>query len=75
MALCHLLDLRKAVSYQFGFGDFIVKYPGSGRELMKIRNLKELQHKIFEIPDDLLLHYCSTNSISRWLYSRALHEH
>lgn len=66
------IDLRKAVSYQFGFGDFIVKYPGSGRELMKIRNLKELQHKIFEIPDDLLLHYCSTNSISRWLYSRAL---
>lgn len=66
------IDLRKAVSYMFGFGDFIVKYPGSGRELMKIRNLRELQHKIFEIPDDLLQHYCSTNSISRWLYSRAL---
>lgn len=66
------LDLRKAVSHMFGFGDFVVKYPGNGRELMRIRNLKELQHKIFEIPDDLLHHYCSNNSISRWLYSRAL---
>lgn len=66
------IDLRKAVSHMFGFGDFIVKYPGNGRELMRIRNLKELQHKIFEIPDDLLYFYCSNNSISRWLYSRAL---
>lgn len=66
------IDLRKAVSHMFGFGDFIVKYPGNGRELMRIRNLRELQHKIFEIPDDLLFFYCSNNSISRWLYSRAL---
>lgn len=66
------IDLRKAVSQQFGFGDFIVKYPGSGREQMRIRNLKELQTGIFDIPTDLLHHYCSNNSISRWLYSRAL---
>ena len=66
------IDLRKAVSSEFGFGDFIVKYPGNGRELMRIKNLRELQHKIFEIPDDLLHYYCSTNCISRWLYSRAL---
>lgn len=66
------IDLRKAVSKVLGFGDFVVKYPGSGRELMRIRNLKELQHKIFDIPDDLLYAYCSNNDISRWLYSRAL---
>ncbi len=66
------LDLREAVSHMFGFGDFVVKYSGNGREMMRIRNLKELQHKIFEIPDDLLQYYCSNNCISRWLYSRAL---
>lgn len=66
------LDLRKAVSDQFGFGDFIVRYPDTDRILMRIRNLRELQHAIFDIPDDLLHHYCSNNSISRWLYSRAL---
>lgn len=66
------IDLREAMTRQFGFGDFVVKYPASGREQMRIHNLKDLQYKIFEIPDDLLFHYCSNNSISRWLYSRAL---
>lgn len=66
------IDLRKAVSFMFGFGDFIVKDAEDGHELMRIRNLKELQKKIFEIPDERLLFYASDNSISRWLYSRAL---
>ena len=39
---------------------------------MRIVNLKDLQKKIESIPDDVLYFYCSTNSISRWLYSRAL---
>lgn len=66
------LDLREAVSEKFGFGDFIVRDPNSGRELMRIGNLKELQKSIDSIPDDVLYYYCSDNSISRWLYSRAL---
>lgn len=66
------VDLRAAVTANFGFEDFIVRYPSTGRELMRFRNLKELQNGIFDIPDDLLFHYCSDNSISRWLYSRAL---
>jgi hypothetical protein len=66
------LDLRAAVSEQFFFGDFIVRYPDSKRILMRIRNLKELQHAIFDIPDDLLHYYSSNNSLSHWLYSRAL---
>lgn len=66
------LDLRKAVSHMFGFGDFIVKDADDKTELMRFRNLRELQKKIFEIPDERLLFYSRTNSISRWLYSRAL---
>lgn len=66
------LDLREAVTKKFGFGDFIVREPLSGNELMRIVNLKDLQKKIESIPDDVLYFYCSTNSISRWLYSRAL---
>lgn len=66
------LDLRRAVSYQFGFGDFVVTNPCDGSELMRIKNLRQLQHAIYEIPDNLLHHYCASNSISRWLYSRAL---
>lgn len=66
------LDLRKAVSHMFGFGDFIVKDADDKTELMRFRNLRELQKKIFEIPDERLLFYSRRNSISRWLYSRAL---
>lgn len=66
------LDLREAVTKNFGFGDFIVRNPRNGSELMRIRNLKDLQKKVESIPDDVLYFYCSTNSISRWLYSRAL---
>jgi hypothetical protein len=66
------IDLRKAVSRRFGFGDFIVCYPGDDRELMRFRKLKDLQNGIFDIPSDLLMSLCTDNSISRWLYSRAL---
>lgn len=39
---------------------------------MVIRNLKDMQRMIFDIPADSLLYHASRNDISRWLYSRAL---
>ena len=66
------IDLAKAVWNMLGFGDFVVRDPKTRQEIMRFRKLRELQHKVFDIPDDLLYHYCSDNSISRWLYSRAL---
>lgn len=66
------LDLREAVTKNFGFGDFVVKDPQTGDELMRFRNLKDLQREAIGIPDEILYYYCSTNSVSRWLYSRAL---
>ncbi|MDE6443344.1 MAG: phosphoenolpyruvate synthase [Muribaculaceae bacterium] len=65
-------DLRDAVGYHFGFGDFIVKDPSSGNEIMRIRDLKGLQTNIYNIPADALYYHCSKNDVSRWLYSRAL---
>lgn len=66
------LDLREAVTKKFGFGDFIFRDPATGNELIRVHNLVDLQKKIKDIPPDVLYHYCHTNSISRWLYSRAL---
>lgn len=66
------VDLRKAASHLFGFGDFVVNAADDTTEIMRIRNLRELQKKIYEIPDERLLFYARTNCISRWLYSRAL---
>jgi len=66
------VDLEKAIMENFGFGDFIMRDPKSGQEIMRIRNLKDMQKKIFSIPDETLLYHTSRNDISRWLYSRAL---
>lgn len=66
------LDLREAVTRKFGYGDFVIRDPKTQNEIMRIRNLKDLQKGIRVMPDDVLYFYCSTDSISRWLYSRAL---
>ena len=65
-------ELRDTVQLNFGFGDFVVKDPVSGKEIMRIPNLKTLQKQIFNIPDDALFAHCRNNDVSRWLYSRAL---
>ena len=65
-------DLRDADEKLFGFGDFVVKDPSSGKVIMRIHDLKGLQKNIFNIPSDALFYHCSSNDVSRWLYSRAL---
>ena len=65
-------ELRQAVEMNFGFGDFVVKDPASGKEIMRIPDLKTFQRKVFDIPADALYAHCSNNDVSRWLYSRAL---
>lgn len=66
------VDLGEAITENFGFGDFIVRDPATGREIMRITSLKDLQHKIAEIPDEALFCHSSKNDVSRWLYSRAM---
>lgn len=66
------VDLGKAIMDNFGFGDFILRNPSTGEPIMTIRNLKEMQFAIFDMPAEALLAHASHNDISRWLYSRAL---
>lgn len=66
------IDLREAVSDNFGFGDFIFRDPNTMREVARIHNLKELQNVVFAIPAESFLYHISRNHISRWLYSRAI---
>ncbi|MDE6310014.1 MAG: PEP/pyruvate-binding domain-containing protein, partial [Muribaculaceae bacterium] len=66
------VDLGYAIMENFGFGDFVLREPRTGKEIGRIHDLKDMQHKIFSIPDDILLHHASHNDISRWLYSRAM---
>ncbi|MCQ2196374.1 MAG: phosphoenolpyruvate synthase [Bacteroidaceae bacterium] len=66
------VDLRNMLSRYFGFGDFIFRDPQSMNEVVRVRNLKELQDNIFTVPRDSLLYHVSHNNVSRWLCSRAL---
>lgn len=66
------IDLREAVSENFGFGDFIFRNPNTMEEVVRVHNLKELQNVIFSIPAESLLYHIIRNHISRWLYSRAI---
>ena len=66
------VDLGNAIMRDFGFGDFIIRDPDTGEQIMRIQNLKDLQRHIFDIPDKSLYYHANLNDISRWLYSRAL---
>lgn len=66
------VDLGNAIRSQFRFGDFIITDPHSGKEILRLHSLKDLQYKLYDIPAPALLHHASSNDISRWLYSRAL---
>ncbi len=65
-------DLRHAIKENLGFGDFIIIDPHTKEEIFRIRNLKELQMNIRNIPDDALYYHLSHNHFSRFFYSRAM---
>lgn len=66
------IDLREAVSHNFGFGDFVFIDPVTHKEVLRVHNLKELQNAIYTIPAASFYYHIVNNHISRWLCSRAI---
>lgn len=66
------VDLGKAITENFGFGDFVFRNPKTGEEIMRVRSLNEMQRRIMTVPADVLYYHTSRNDVSRWLYSRAM---
>ena len=66
------VDLRRIVSDNFGFGDFVCRNSEIGGEIARGRNLLELQNILFAVPGESFLYHISRNHVSRWLYSRAM---
>ncbi len=66
------IELRNYINEHFSFGDFVFIDPKTGREITRATDLKSLQDKIFEIPDDSLLYHMQRNHFSKWLNARAL---
>ncbi|MDR0537760.1 MAG: phosphoenolpyruvate synthase [Tannerellaceae bacterium] len=65
-------DLRRKIMENFGFGDFIIINPHTREPIERIKDLKDLQTKIFNIPDESLVYHLSRNHFSRFFYSRAM---
>jgi DNA-binding NarL/FixJ family response regulator len=66
------IELRNYINEYFSFGDFVFIDPRNGREITRAGDLKSLQDKIFEIPDDSLMYHMQRNHFSKWLNARAL---
>lgn len=66
------MELRKFMNKYFAFGDFIFMDPHTLKPIGRAANLKTLQHKLFQIPDDVLEYHITRNHISKWLNARAL---
>lgn len=66
------MELRDFITEYFAFGDFVFKDPKTDTEICRARDLKELQEKMFDVPDDSFMYHIKRNHISKWLKARAL---
>ena len=65
-------DLRDVLRMYFGFGDFVFRDPNTHEEVLRVRNLRDLQNHIMTVPKESFLWHIRRNNVSRWLSSRAL---
>lgn len=66
------LELKEAVTSMFGFGEFHFVDPDTKWVVAVVRNLIDLQNKVYDIPAESMFYHLSRNHLSRWLYSRAM---
>jgi CheY-like chemotaxis protein len=66
------IELRNFIMAYFAFGDFLFVDPETKTEIVRATDLKSLQEKIFEVPDESLLYHVYRNHLSKWLNARAL---
>ncbi len=64
-----LLELRRFIKDQLGFGDFVFRLP-NGKEIARAKNLKELEHILENVPDESIAYHASRNHFSNWLMAR-----
>jgi CheY-like chemotaxis protein len=64
-----LKDLRRILTDQFGFGDFVFRLPDQ-REVGRAKDLNELEEQLQTIPADSLMYHAQRNHFSHWLMAR-----
>src|SRR2546423_3264198 len=64
-----LKDLRRILTDQFGFGDFVFRMPDQS-EVGRARDLSELEELLQSVPADSLMFHAQRNHFSHWLMAR-----
>lgn len=67
-----LMELNDYISEEFAFGDFVFRDLKTKEIIGRAKDLKDLQHLVMEIPEEVLLFHGSRNRLSKWMYSRGL---
>jgi len=67
-----LMELGAYISQEFAFGDFVFKDLHTGTVIGRARNLKDMQHLVMDIPEEVLLYHAERNRLSKWMFSRGL---
>ncbi len=64
-----LLDLRTFILENYGFGNFIFKYP-DGRVIAEAKDISHLEKIVVDLPDESLYYHGLNNHFSRWFRAR-----
>ncbi len=65
-----LAELHDFFLTYLGFGDFVFRMP-DGTEIDRASDLRALEAKVAQIPDESLWHHAEHNHFSNWIMSRA----
>ena len=64
-----LRDLRRLLSEQFGFGDFVFRLP-DGTEVGRARDMGGLETMLQQVPAESIVYHAGSNHFSHWLMAR-----
>jgi hypothetical protein len=64
-----LKDLRRILTEQFGFGDFVFRLPDL-KEVGRAKDLNELEEQLQSVPAESLTYHAQSNHFSHWLMAR-----
>src|ERR1700731_3830792 len=64
-----LKDLRRILTGQFGFGDFVFRLPDAS-EVGRAKDLTELEKQLQTVPAESIVFHAQSNHFSHWLVAR-----
>jgi CheY-like chemotaxis protein len=64
-----LKDLRRILTEQFGFGDFVFRLPDM-MEVGRAKDLNQLEEQLQTVPPESLTYHAQSNHFSHWLMAR-----